>query len=43
VNAFSFAGYLLGALAVLAVVVVFWHRVRAYRGQRELERADTEA
>jgi membrane protein DedA with SNARE-associated domain len=43
VNAFSFAGYLLGALAVLAVVVVFWHRLRAYRGQRGLERAETEA
>jgi membrane protein DedA with SNARE-associated domain len=43
VNAFSFAGYVLGALAVIAVVVVFWHRLRAYRGQRDLERAETEA
>jgi membrane protein DedA with SNARE-associated domain len=43
VNAFSFAGYLLGALAVIAVVVVFWHRLRAYRAQRDHERAETEA
>ncbi len=42
VNAFSFAGYVLGALAVIAVVVVFWHRLRAYRSQRDLGRAETE-
>ena len=41
-NAFSFAGYVLGALAVIAVVVVFWHRLRSYRGQRDLEQAETE-
>jgi membrane protein DedA with SNARE-associated domain len=40
-NAFSFAGYVLGALAVLAVVVVFVHRLREYRSQKELERADS--
>jgi len=42
IHAFSFAGYVLGALAVIAVVVVFWHRLRAYRRQRDLGRADTE-
>lgn len=42
-KAFNDAGYVLGALAVIAVVVVFWHRLRAYRGQRDLERAETEA
>jgi membrane protein DedA with SNARE-associated domain len=42
VKAFSYAGYVLGALAVIAVVVVFWHRLRSYRGQRDLERAETE-
>ena len=41
-KAFSFAGYVLGALAVIAVAVVFWHRVREYRRQRDLERAETE-
>jgi membrane protein DedA with SNARE-associated domain len=39
---FSFAGYVLGALAVIAVVVIFWHRLRAYRRQRDLGRSDTE-
>ena len=42
-KAFSFAGYVLGALAVLAVALVIWHRVREVRRQRGLERADTEA
>src|SRR5271165_441963 len=42
-KAFSFAGYVIGALAVIAVVVVFVHRLRAYRGQRDDERAETEA
>src|SRR3984957_11723483 len=41
-KAFSFAGYVIGALAVLAVVVVFWHRLRAYRSQRDMGRAETE-
>ncbi len=41
-KAFSFAGYVLGALAVIAVAVVIWHRLREYRRQRDLERAETE-
>jgi membrane protein DedA with SNARE-associated domain len=41
-KAFSFAGYVLGALAVIAVALVIWHRVREVRRQRGLERADTE-
>jgi membrane protein DedA with SNARE-associated domain len=42
-KAFNDAGYVLGILAVIAVAVVFWHRLRAYRSQRDLERAETEA
>ena len=30
-KAFSYAGYVIAALAVVAVVVVFWHRLREYR------------
>ena len=41
-KAFSFAGYVVGALAVVAVAVVFWHRLHSYRSQRDLERAETE-
>ncbi len=41
-KAFSFAGYVLGALAVVAVALVIWHRVREVRRQRALERSDTE-
>jgi membrane protein DedA with SNARE-associated domain len=41
-NAFSFAGYIIGALAVVAVAVVFWHRLRSYRSQRDLQRAETD-
>jgi membrane protein DedA with SNARE-associated domain len=41
-KAFSFAGYVLGALAVLAVALVLWHRLREVRRQRDLGRADTE-
>ena len=41
-NAFSYAGYVLAALAVIAVAVIFWHRLRAYRAQRELTKAETE-
>ena len=41
-NAFSFAGYVLAALAVVAVALVIWHRLREVRRQRGLERADTE-
>ncbi len=33
-NAFSYAGYLAAALAVIAVAVLFWHRVRVLRGER---------
>jgi hypothetical protein len=42
-KAFSFAGYVLGALAVIAVALVIWHRVREVRRQRDLGPADTEA
>ena len=41
-KAFSWAGYVVGALAVIAVVVVFVHRLRAYRSQGDVGRADTE-
>lgn len=34
VNGFSYAGYVLAALAVLAVVVVFWHRYRSYKAEQ---------
>jgi len=40
-KAFSFAGYILAALAVIAVAVVFWHRLREYRSQRDTERTQT--
>lgn len=36
-KAFSYAGYVIAAVAVVAVVVVFWHRLREYRGQRDRE------
>ena len=36
-KAFSYAGYVIAAVAVVAVVVVFWHRLREYRGQRDTE------
>jgi len=42
-KAFSFAGYILGALAVIAVAVVFLHRLREYRKHRDMGRAETEA
>ncbi|HVT42191.1 MAG TPA: DedA family protein [Acidimicrobiales bacterium] len=32
---FSWAGYVIGALAVIAVVIVFLHRWREYRSQRD--------
>src|SRR5580700_2658269 len=41
-KAFSYAGYVLGALAVIAVALVIWHRLREVRRQRELGPADTE-
>ena len=34
VSAFSDAGYVLAALAVVAVVVVFWHRYRKYKAEQ---------
>ena len=34
VKGFSYAGYILAALAVLAVVVVFWHRYRTYKAEQ---------
>jgi membrane protein DedA with SNARE-associated domain len=34
VKAFSDAGYVLLALAVIAVVVVFWHRYRSYKAEQ---------
>jgi membrane protein DedA with SNARE-associated domain len=34
VNGFSYAGYVLAALAVLAVAVVFWHRYRSYKAEQ---------
>ena len=40
-KAFSYAGYVVGALAVIAVAFVFWHRWRAYRSQRELSAAES--
>jgi membrane protein DedA with SNARE-associated domain len=41
-NAFSYAGYVLAALAVLAVAFVFWHRFRQYRLEREQGRTETQ-
>jgi membrane protein DedA with SNARE-associated domain len=41
-KAFSFAGYVLGALAVVAVAFVIWHRVRQLRHERDLGQADNE-
>jgi membrane protein DedA with SNARE-associated domain len=41
-KAFSYAGYILGAMAVIAVAFVFWHRWRAYRAQRAMSQAETE-
>ncbi len=34
VNSFSDAGYVLAALAVLAVAVIFWHRYRTYKSEQ---------
>jgi membrane protein DedA with SNARE-associated domain len=34
VKAFSYAGYVLVALAVVAVAVVFWHRYRSYKTEQ---------
>jgi membrane protein DedA with SNARE-associated domain len=37
-KAFSDAGYVLGALAVIAVVLVIWHRLRAVRREADLDK-----
>jgi membrane protein DedA with SNARE-associated domain len=42
-KAFSYAGYVLGALAVIAVAVVLWHRLREYRKQRDEGRSESGA
>jgi membrane protein DedA with SNARE-associated domain len=34
-KAFSYAGYVIGAVAVVAVILVFWHRLREYRRQQD--------
>jgi membrane protein DedA with SNARE-associated domain len=33
-KAFSYAGYVLGVLAVVAIAVVFWHRWRQFQAER---------
>lgn len=38
-KAFSWAGYVIGVLAVIAVVVVFLHRLREYRAQQRTDGA----
>ena len=42
-KAFNFAGYVVGAVAVVAVVLVFWHRLRAYRRERHTGGTESEA
>ena len=39
-KAFSYAGYVIAAVAVVAVVVVFWLRLREYRSQRDEVRTE---
>ncbi len=34
VNGFSYAGYVVVALAVVAVAVIFWHRYRTYKAEQ---------
>ena len=41
-KAFNYAGYVVGAVAVVAVVLVFWHRLRAYRDQQHAGGAESE-
>jgi membrane protein DedA with SNARE-associated domain len=43
VSGFSDAGYVLAALAVVAVVVVFWHRYRRYKAQQTRGRHQRQA
>jgi membrane protein DedA with SNARE-associated domain len=40
-KAFTYAGYVLAALAVVAVAFVFWHRYRQYRLERDRGRTET--
>ncbi len=40
-KAFSYAGYVIAVVAVLAVALVFWHRLREYRKQRDVPRTET--
>jgi membrane protein DedA with SNARE-associated domain len=41
-NSFSYAGYVLAALAVLAVAIVFWHRYRTYKAERATQKTGSE-
>ena len=41
-KAFSYAGYVLAALAVIAVAFVLWHRWRQYKIEREKSRTETQ-
>ena len=42
-KAFSYAGYVAGVLAVIAVAFVFWHRLRAYRAERDRQSSESAA
>jgi membrane protein DedA with SNARE-associated domain len=37
-KAFSYAGYVAAVLVVIAVAVLFWHRIRVVRAEREERR-----
>ena len=41
-NGFSYAGYVLAALAVVAVAVIFWHRLRQYRSEQARGRTQSQ-
>ncbi len=40
-KAFSYAGYVIAAVAVVAVALVFWHRLREYRKERDAQQTET--